>query len=102
MSFEKVLERPEKVRRIDSKHRGAEAATVVERNDQEIRILFFQTVDQVNLRADRQFGSSTNLTHPLDDQFRQTNVVRKLRDFESNLALRMRPGHECRDGVART
>src|SRR5262245_57361888 len=52
LPFGQVFERPEQMRRIDTEHGGAEAAAIVEWDDEAIRILLLQTIHQVDLCPD--------------------------------------------------
>src|SRR5439155_15154618 len=87
LPFQKVLQRPEQVGRIDAKHRGAETPAVVERNNETIRILLFQTVHQMDLRANRPLCPGRGLRQTLDDVFGRTDVIGQLHDLKA--ALRM-------------
>src|SRR5262245_35995921 len=86
-SLEKVFQRPKQVRRVDTKHRRTEAAAIVQRNDEAVRVLFLQSIDEMDFRTDRKLAAGRRLADAFDDVFGRTDIIAKLRNFEPALGM---------------
>ena len=73
--FEQIFHRPEKMRRIDSEHRGAKASAVIQRDDESIRIFLHQTIDEMNLGPYRPHRSRRRLRHAFNDVLGGTDII---------------------------
>src|ERR1700674_1632926 len=82
-----VFERPEKMVRRDTKHRGTDADAGIKRDDFAVLQFLAEAIDQVDLRADGPLGAGWRSLDGFEDALGRTDLVGGLGHFKA--AFRM-------------
>ncbi len=79
--FNQVLQRPAKVRQVNSKHRRAQALAIAQHNDFLIRVLVLEPIDEVHFRPNCPFAARRRRFDLLHDVRGRTRHIRLLNNF---------------------
>ena len=75
-AIEKVFHDPKQVRCIDPEHRGTEAAAVIERDNELVRVFRLQAIHKMDLGSDRPLRTGGRLGDTLNNVLRGTDLIR--------------------------